>query len=371
MPVRIPVIEMVEIGAGGGSLAKVDKLGRIQVGPESAGSEPGPACYGRGGTQPTVSDADVVMGRLDAGHFAGGTMQLDERAARTAVVEHVANTLDFDAVTGAFGITEVVDENMSAAARAHAVEWGKDAAGRAMVAYGGAAPLHAARIAEKLDIDHIIVPKGAGVGSAVGFLIAPVSYEVVRSRYMRLSSFDAELVNVTMREMFEEADAVVAQAASGRELTESRRAYMRYVGQGYEIAVGIPAREITAADAALVAEAFDVTYRSLYGRVIPGLDVEVLSWTLTLATSAAAVQRVEDCESQEAPPPRSTKSMYDPRTAAMLESALYLREDLQPGNRIEGPALIIEAQTTTVVASGYYVEVNAREDLVMKRAPKQ
>ena len=231
LPVRIPVIEMVEIGAGGGSIASVDKLGRIGVGPESAGSEPGPACYGRGGGNATVTDADAVMGRLEARRFGGGAMTLDIDAAGAAVKGQVASKLDMDAMTAAFGIGEIVDENMAAAARAHAAEWGKPLAGRVLVAYGGAAPQHAAQIATKLDIDEVIVPAGAGVGSAIGMLAAPVAFEVVRSRHMRLSESDASLIEEVNADMRAEAQRVVGSATS-LPLVETRRAHMRYVGQG-------------------------------------------------------------------------------------------------------------------------------------------
>jgi N-methylhydantoinase A len=213
LPVRIPVIEMVEIGAGGGSIASVDKLQRIHVGPASAGSQPGPACYGRGGTEPTVTDADVLLGRIQSEYFAGGRLSLDVAAARRALDGRIGRVRNLTTELAAVGVCEIVDENMAAAARAHAVEWGSEAAGRTLVAYGGAAPLHAAALANKLKIDRIVVPLGAGVGSAIGFLLAPVSYEVVRSRYQRLSAFDAASANEVMTEMLKEAAAVVQAAA--------------------------------------------------------------------------------------------------------------------------------------------------------------
>ncbi|HUS97206.1 MAG TPA: hydantoinase/oxoprolinase family protein, partial [Hyphomicrobiaceae bacterium] len=179
LPVRIPVIEMVEIGAGGGSIARVDALGRVKVGPDSAGSAPGPACYGRGGTLPTVTDADLVLGRIDPGAFAGGRMALDPAASEAALTTHLAKELSCDAATAAFSIGEVVDENMANAARVHAVERGIDVAGRTLVAFGGAAPLHACRLASKLGISRIVIPKDAGVGSAIGFLEAPAAFEIV------------------------------------------------------------------------------------------------------------------------------------------------------------------------------------------------
>ena len=232
LPLRIPVIEMVEIGAGGGSLAGLDALGRITVGPESAGADPGPACYGRGGVRPAVTDANLVLGRYDAARFAGGTMALDARAAETALGAHVGP----DAGLAALGVVEMVDETMANAARVHAIESGKQYDGRTMIAFGGGGPVHAYRVAEKVGIAHILVPPGAGVGSAIGFLRAPAAYEVVRSLYGRLSRFDWAAAEALLVDMQAEAEAVVAQGSSAP-TTARRTAFMRYVGQGHEIPV--------------------------------------------------------------------------------------------------------------------------------------
>ena len=366
LPVRIPVIEMVEIGAGGGSIAVVDKLGRIGVGPASAGSEPGPACYGRGGLDATVSDADVVMGRLDGERFAGGTLRLDASAAARAVTEHVGKPLDMDTLTAAFGIGEVVDENMAAAARAHAAEWGKSLGERTLVAYGGAAPLHAVRLADKLGLDRIVVPSGAGVGAAVGFLAAPVSYEVARSRYMRLSDFDDRLIDAVMAEMRREA-ADIVEAATQAPLVETRRAYMRYAGQGYEIAVELPAGPARTFGRAALHGAFESAYRTLYGRVIPGLDIEVLSWTLTLAAAATPLASAAIAAGAAEALSTEVAEMYDPARQERVPARRLARESLLPGEVIEGPAMIVETQTTTVVSAAFRAEVSARGDLVLVR----
>ena len=367
LPVRIPVIEMVEIGAGGGSIAAVDKLDRIQVGPASAGSEPGPACYGRGGTRATVTDADTVMGRLDAERFAGGTMRLQEAAAARAVETDVGRILGMDTTTAAFGVCEVVDENMAAAARAHAAEWGKSLADRTLIAYGGAAPLHAVRLADKLGLDRIVVPAGAGVGAAVGFLAAPVSYEVARSRYMRLSDFDAGLIDAVMAEMRQEAREIV-EAATEAPLDETRRAYMRYAGQGYEIAVELPAGSADEYGREALHAAFEDAYRTLYGRVIPDLDIEVLSWTLTLGAEPAALSATalanEGTAADGAP---AATELYDPGAGERLRARRFARESLAAGAAVEGPALIVEAQTTTVLSPAFHARVSPRGDIVMER----
>lgn len=367
LPIRIPAIEMVEIGAGGGSLAWVDALKRINVGPESAGSEPGPACYDRGGTEPSVTDADVVLGRIDPARFAGGSVKLAPEKAEQAI-DRVLAPLDLKGATGAFAIAEVVDENMANAARVHAIEWGKEVGSRTLIAFGGAAPLHAARLAEKLGLDRVLVPTGAGVGSAIGFLRAPIAYEVVRSRYQRLSNFDPAAVNATLEEMREEAYAIVQPAAPGQDLTEIRTAFMRYLGQGHEISVRVPVRALEARDADALRSAFDEVYTALYSRTIPNLDIEILSWTLTVQTvlpEPPALKSVS--ESGAAPNPVGTRSVFDPGRAKAIETPVYHRADLAPGVKVPGPALVVEDQTTTVVSPSFEIGVNALGYLVLNR----
>ena len=356
LPIRIPVVEMVEIGAGGGSLASVDRLGRIQVGPQSAGSEPGPACYGRGGTRATVTDADVVLDRLDPARFAGGSLHLDVDAAHLVVEADVVQpwaSANGSVYEAADAIAEVVDENMAAAARAHAAEWGKEIASRTLIAFGGAAPIHAANIAHKLELDAVLVPPAAGVGSAVGFLAAPVSYEVVRSRYLRLSAFDQGVIDEVMADMRAEAEAVVGPVAQG-ELAEIRRAYMRYVGQGFEIAVHV---EDSTAEG--LRRAFDGAYEQLYGRLIPGLDVEVLSWTLTLQAPREGVGIRAS----------SAHAMSSGSTAAAGDDSRIARQDLRVGDPVVGPIAIVEDQTTTVVPTGFEARVDGHGNVILRRSP--
>ena len=235
MPISIPVIEMIEIGAGGGSIAAVDSMSQIRVGPHSAGSEPGPACYNRGGTLPTITDADLILGRLDPHGFAGGSIVLSEQASHNAIEEHISSKLAIGVDTSAFGICEVVDESMSNAARMHAVENGKELSEYTMIAFGGAAPLHASRLCEKLGIHDLIIPPGAGVGSAIGFLRAPVAFESVKSAYIKISSFDSSKVNNVIDELVKEASKHVYEAAPDTPVSMDLTAYIRYVGQGWKI----------------------------------------------------------------------------------------------------------------------------------------
>ena len=370
LPLRIPVIEMVEIGAGGGSIARVDTLGRIAVGPDSAGSQPGPICYGRGGTEPTVTDADLALGRIDPKTFAGGRMPLDAAAAGRAIAEQVGAPLKLAAEHAALGISEMVDENMANAARVHAIESGKDVRTRTLIAFGGAAPLHAARVAEKLGIARVLVPADAGVGSAVGLLRAPVAYEIVRGRLMRLGELDVEAVNRLLAGMRAEAEAVVRRGTPGAPLAEQRSAFMRYRGQGHEIAVALPVREFVAGDRLTIASLFEAAYRRLYSRSIPGVEIEILSWVVTLSSPAEGRLAAEVAEHPCEPRPRGWRAVFDPDSGEFAEVPIFWRPDLAPGVRIGGPAVIAEGETSTVVSPGFdahidrfrYIELIRREE---------
>lgn len=350
LPLRIPVIEMVEIGAGGGSIARVDTLGRIVVGPDSAGSEPGPVCYGRGGQEPTVTDADVVLGRIDPMTFSGGKIALDVAAAKRATADQIAAALNLATEHAALGISEMVDENMANAARVHAIESGKDLRSRTLIAFGGAAPLHAARVAAKLGISRVLVPVNAGVGSAVGLLRAPVAYETVRGRLMRLGSFEAASVNRLFAEMRAEAEAIVRRGAPAAKLVEQRSAFMRYRGQGHEIAVALPVRDLTAADRSTIRELFEAVYRRLYSRAIPEVEIEILSWVVAVSAPSEGQLGAPARERASKPKPASRRPMFDPHTGEFEEVDIYRRPDLAPGARISGPAVIAEDETSTVVS---------------------
>jgi N-methylhydantoinase A len=368
IPLRIPVIEMAEIGAGGGSIARVDRLGRIAVGPDSADSTPGPACYGRGGLEPTVTDADVVLGRIDPKAFAGGQVSLHPELAQAAMARvGSTHTLGLDAEEFAYAIAELVDEAMSNAARVHAVESGRTLSNYTLIAFGGAAPLHVGRVADKLGIACIIVPIGAGVGSAVGFLLAPISYEVARSMYVRLQSFRPERINALLSAMADEARRAVGQGPEGRCLTEHRTAFARYVGQGYEIPIALPIRTLFEADAAVLRKAFEQSYLQQYGRLIDGVDIEILAWTVTVGTDAPEVQLMPTVKNQPASSPSSWRDIFDIGQGAWIKARLYRRSELQRGSSLAGPAIIVEESTSTVIGPGYDVVIAADASIVMTR----
>ncbi|MEO1841413.1 MAG: hydantoinase/oxoprolinase family protein [Pseudomonadota bacterium] len=364
LPVRIPVIEMVEIGAGGGSIARIDKLKRIQVGPESAGSEPGPAAYDRGGNKPTVTDADIALGRVYPEKFA---FPLNLERANQSIQDSVAQLLEIDINLAAFSISEVVDENMASAARTHAAEFGMDLAEREIVAFGGAAPLHAARLGHKLGATQIIIPPDAGVGSAVGFLLAPISYEVVRSRQQVLANLDHQLVNDLYTEMRSEALAIVQEASTSDSLIETPQAYMRYVGQGHELAIDLPAGPYTESHRDRFTEAFERTYTNLYGHVIDGVDIEILSWTLMV--SEPVTQSLTPASLEPGAPLEAIGeySVFDAETATRLDVPVYLREQLAANVYINGPALITEDQTTTVISSSFSASINSLGCIVLTK----
>ena len=365
LPLRIPVIEMVEIGAGGGSLAHVDALDRIAVGPESAGAMPGPACYGRGGTQPAVTDANLVLGRYDPARFAGGTMALDACASRTALDQAVGGRLGVDAGAAAAGVVEMVDETMANAARIHAIESGKAFADRTVIAFGGGGPVHACRVAEKIGASRIMVPPGAGVGSAIGFLRAPVGYEVVRSLYQRLGHFDAAAVNELLEDMTREAMVVVDAGRFGAPVHAVRTAFMRYVGQGHEIPVRLSDRAIEAADASAIRASFDAEYARFYDRPVPGSDVEVMSFAVSVATATLA-------QDEPAPPTRAAgpprhQAVRDPVSGEVADWPVHDRAALPPGSTVRGPAIIAEDETSTLVGALWTAAIDDRGIIVLTR----
>ena len=367
LPLRIPVIEMVEIGAGGGSLAHLDAMGRIAVGPESAGADPGPACYGRGGTRPAVTDANLGLGRYDPARFAGGAMALDSERAAAALLAHVGTPLGLDAAMAALGVIEMVDENMANAARVHAIESGKTYDGRTLIAFGGGGPVHACRVAEKIGIARVLVPSGAGVGSAIGFLRAPVGYEVVRSLYQRFSTFDVGAVNALLDDMAAEAEGVVAQGSFGAATRRARTAFMRYVGQGHEIAVRLPDANLSTDDVAAIRAEYDAEYTRFYDRPVPGSDVEIMSYAVTVATLSDDAGDLPAVPDEYRATVARTQSVRDTVTGKVSSWDVYDRAALRPGAQFAGPAIVAEDETSTLVPPGWSGNIDARGYIALQR----
>ena len=386
LPVRIPVIEMVEIGAGGGSIAGVDAMHRLRVGPASAGSEPGPACYGRGGERATVTDADLVLGKLDPERFAGGRIGLDAERAAAALARDVGEPLGLEGHWPAVGVVEMVDENMANAARVHAIERGRVIGRHTMVAFGGGAPLHAGRLARKLGIDRVVIPSGAGVGSAIGFLLAPIAYEVVRTLQVDFGDFDASAVNTMLDEMRAEATNVVRGGAPpDSPLAVTRVVELRYAGQGHDLRVALDDGPLARDDGAALKARFEARYRDVYGLTIDGLDVRSVSWSVTVSTRASPVSRASmptDPPSPTDPPPppdpsrppdpslpraRRSRRIYDAEIGEASICPVYSRFELGPGTGIAGPAIIAEDETSTFVPATYRAAIDASEYIVLER----
>ena len=351
MPISIPVIDMVEIGAGGGSLAHVDSMHQIRVGPESAGSEPGPACYDRGGHKPAVTDADLLLGKLDAKNFAGGSIQLNIDNSAQALKEVLGDTLNMDALTAAFGLVEVVDENMANAARVHAVENGEDLSEYTMIAFGGAAPLHAGRLCEKLTVDRLLIPPGAGVGSAIGFLRAPFSFEANRSVYMKLSEFDGTGIRSLLGDLETEATRFVRSCDVNANIQSEFKVYMRYTGQGWEIPVILDSQQALDPDAEIFQALFEKEYRNLFGRVVEGMDIEMTVWAVNATTPPQAVEQVALMSETSSIQSGLTRAIFDPAIGELLDASIVQRDDLKSGQLVFGPAAITEDETTIILPS--------------------
>ncbi|MGB1235654.1 MAG: hydantoinase/oxoprolinase family protein [Planktomarina sp.] len=349
MPISIPVIDMVEIGAGGGSLAHVDAMRQIRVGPESAGSEPGPACYGRGGERPAVTDADLVLGKLDPDNFAGGSIPLHADASAAALMNNLGEALGMDAVEAAFGIAEVVDENMANAARVHAVENGEDLSEYTMIAFGGAAPLHAGRLCEKLGIDRLLVPTGAGVGSAIGFLRAPFSFEATRSQFMRLGDFDGAAVAGIFDGLEGEATGFVRTCDADAPIAAEHKCYMRYSGQGWEIPVYLTPEQAAKPDVDTYKSLFETEYATLFSRTVEGMEIEITVWAVNSTTPSAKVTPVDVVSASSDVTTQGTRALFDPAVGAVTDAAETLRSDFTAGSQVQGPAVITEEETTVIV----------------------
>ncbi len=368
LPVKISVIEMIEIGAGGGSIAGIGPLGLPKVGPRSAGSYPGPACYDRGGEEPTVTDADLALGYLDPDFFLGGRMRLDRDAALRAL-ERISRPLGLDAVEAAWGIHQVVNENMANAARVHAVERGKDPRAYPLFAFGGAGPVHGYRVARALGVPGFIAPLGAGATSAFGFLCAPLSFDFVRSLYGRLYDLDWAEINRVLKEMEEEGRSLLRSSGVAYEEVGVRRLCdMRYVGQGHEVTIELPDGSLGPEDANGLTELYREEYKRLYGREGPDVPLETITWRLEVSSPRPAI-RLDGKGGGEGDPADARKGereIYLPEEEGFLAVPVYDRYRLGPGAGFEGPAVVEERESTVVIGPGSRAEIDGARNLIVR-----
>ncbi len=367
MPISIPVVEMVEIGAGGGSIASVDAMRQIRVGPHSAASEPGPACYQRGGKNPTVTDADLILGKLDPANFAGGAIPLSVEASRRAMSDDIGSVIGLDPEASAYGTCEMVDENMANAGRVHTVENGKNISDFTMITFGGAGPLHAARLCEKMGISTFLVPPGAGVGSAIGFLKAPFGYESVRSAVFNLSNFEYSEANRLLQAMKAEALGFVEGGLDAGSPVIERTLFMRYAGQGWDIPVPLADDNFDAASAETIAASFEKEYERFFGRAIEGLDIEIVSWSVKASSPLPPVERVSSIAEGNIVQPGKARRLFEAAQGAYLEAGIHERTGLTPGDVVKGPAVIVERETSTVLTASFKAVVQRDGCLLVTR----
>ena len=357
LPIRIPVIEMVEIGAGGGSIARVNKLDQITIGPDSAGADPGPACYGLGGQEPTITDADLIIGKINPDNFASGKIKLFRKKSELAIREKISKPLKLNLEMSALGITEMVDETMANAARVHAVEQGQDTENKTLIAFGGAAPLHVSRIAEKLKVRKIIIPTNASVGSAVGFLLAPVGYEVIKSMRFFLRDFKPKIVNDLLSKMNSEAEKVINIKNTSKNFNLERFVYMRYFGQGHEIKVKIDNRNFNLKDTNYLKKNFEIEYKKLYGRILPHAEIEVLTWAVSLINKIKKEKKIKSIKSKIYKGKSQVTKILNVKKSKFVNTKTFSRKDLLPGNIIRGACVLVEEQTTIIVSDNFQTKV--------------
>jgi N-methylhydantoinase A len=367
LPVRIPVIDMIEIGAGGGSMARVDSLGLLKVGPESSGADPGPVCYAQGGVEPTVTDADLVLGYLDPNYFLGGKMQLDMNGARQAL-SRVAAPLGMTIEQAAWGVYQIVNENMANAARAHLGERGKDPRRMPMYAFGGAGPVHGYRVAEILRLPALISPFGAGVGSTFGLLAAPLAFDFVRSAYSRLDQQDWRLANKLLDEMAEEGRKILeGSGLSAREISYQRTADMRYVGQGHEVSVRLPNGVLAERHTTEITAGFEETYRGLYGRKGPDVPLEIINWRVVASGPRPEMTfKLSGETSARRDPRKGSRRAYFPECGGFVDTAVYDRYALKPKMEFDGPAIVEERESTLIVGARGRARVDESLNVILE-----
>ena len=375
LPIRVPCIELIEIGAGGGSLARVDRMGLLKVGPDSAGADPGPACYAQGGKVPTVTDADLLLGYLDPGFFLGGRMRLDVDAARQAVEDTVGRTMGLAVTEAAWGIHRVVNENMAAAARVHGIERGKDLRAYPLFAFGGAGPVHAWHVGRILKVPRVLVPFGAGAMSAYGLLAAPLAFDFVRTASQRLDTADWSQINRLYEEMEAEGRAILQNAAvADRDVRIRRTAEMHYTGQGHEVEVELPPGRLSAASLGVIVERYEAAYRALYSRVPLGVPIEALNFRVVVSgpvpdISVSGSRPDAVPAAATTPAPKGRRQAYFPEAGGYVDTPVYDRYALNPGAAFAGPAIVEERESTTVIGPDARVRVDGLLTLILELNP--
>lgn len=366
LPVRVPVIDMIELGAGGGSIARVDSLGLLKVGPDSSGAVPGPVCYRQGGAEPTVTDADLVLGYLDPNYFLGGKMALDLDGARQALAR-LGERVHMNAEQVAWGIHQIVNENMANAARAHMGERGKDPRRLPMFAFGGAGPVHGYRVAEILRLPALISPFGAGVGSTFGLLAAPLAFDFVRSAYSRLDELDWRFANGLLDQMAAEGRAVLESSGLDyRAITYQRSADMRYVGQGHEVSVTLPDGVLAPQQLREISAAFEETYQGLYGRKGPDVPLEVINWRVVAHGPRPEMNlRLARDNGRQGDARKGVRRAYFPESGSYVETTVYDRYALRPGAAFNGPAIVEERESTLIVGARGRARMDERLNVIV------
>ena len=364
LPLKVPVLEMIEIGAGGGSIARVDELGLLRVGPESAGADPGPASYGRGGDKPTVTDADLFLGYLDAEFFLGGAMKLHRARAEAAIERHIAKPLGLSTTRAAWGIHAVVNDNMARAAKVHCLERGKDPRDYTLLAYGGAGPMHAAQVASALGIRRVLYPLRAGIMSALGFLVAPAAFERMRADSGPLDAVDPSRTNRLLRELEAEAAALVrAAGVAPADCTVKRELALRFVGQSYSLPVRLPAGRLSRASLARLRDDFVKLYRDRYLRLNPDVPIETVNWRVTVAGPIPRLRLAPPAVETQAAR-KGFRRVFFIEAGRFLDCAVYDRFAFRAGARLRGPAVVEEAESTVVLGPGAKASIDAHGNLL-------
>ncbi len=370
LPIKLPVIELIEIGTGGGSIARVDALGLLKVGPDSAGASPGPVSYGLGGTEPTVTDANLILGYLDPDWFLGGEMSLDLDACREAVSNKIAQPLGISVEEAAWGIHQIANENMANAARVHALERGKDPRKFPMIAFGGAGPVQAYRIAQALGTPQLLAPLGAGVMSTVGFLSAPLAFDFVRSWPTDLSEIDWSHANRLLDEMEQDGNSLLVQSSvATEEITHRRQVDMRFVGQGHEIRVNLPGGQLGPDHVAALKTEFDRVYQELYERPGPPVNVEIINWRVVSSGPKPTVKLNISDEGNSAKTAEDTvkgqRKAWFPETDGYHSTKVYDRYLMKPGMTFQGPAIVEERESTVIVGPAVTCTIDDQFNLVI------